>query len=144
MVLADLAHYDGSAGFLVDTNVWIDCIASDHDFGRWSLDHLQSCSEKAPLHVNVIIYTELLVPGTEVAALDELLDVFETRRSPLPWACAALAARAFAHYRRRGGSRSAPLPDFYLGAHAAVSNFTVLTRDRAVYRTYFPALRIVE
>jgi predicted nucleic acid-binding protein len=103
---------------------------------------LQTCSEKSQLHVNLIIYSELLVPGPDVQALDDLLDVFETLRSPLPWACAALTAKAFGFYRSRGGARLLPLPDFYIGAHAAVSNLSVLTRDKAGYASYFPRLAL--
>ncbi len=140
---ADLASYDGSAGVLVDTNVWVDCIDRRSPWHEWAIEHLQSCSEKSPLHVNLIIYTELLVPGPDVTALDALLDVYDTLRSPLPWACAALTAAAFALYRRRGGSRQLPMPDFYIGAHAAVANLSVLTRDPAPYKSYFPRLSVL-
>ena len=92
---------------------------------------------------NLIIYIELLVPGPDVAALDELLDVYDTLRTPLPWACASLAAKAFALSCRRGGSRQLPIPDFYIGAQAAVSNLSVLTRDPAGYRSYFPRLAVL-
>ena len=139
----ELHGYNGSSGFLVDSNVWIDCVDDRSDWHRWAVDRLQACSEQAPLHVNLVIYTELLVPGTDVAALDALLDVYETLRSPLPWSCAALAARAFATYRLRGGARRSPLPDFYIGAHAAVANLAILTRDESPYRAYFPRLRRV-
>lgn len=140
---ASLFGYDGSAGVLVDTNVWVDCIDTTSPWHDWAIERLQDCSERAPLHVNLIIYTELLVPDPDVAALDSLLDVYETLRSPLPWACAALAARAYAAYRRRGGSKHLPLPDFYIGAHAAVSNLRVLTRDPRGYQNYFPRLVVV-
>jgi predicted nucleic acid-binding protein len=140
---ASLQAYDGTAGFLVDSNVWIDCIDPSSPWHGWAVDQLQACSERAPLHVNLVIYTELLVPEPEVAALDALLDVFETQRSALPWSCAALAAKAFGLYRKRGGVRRSPLPDFYIGAHAAVSNLTVLTRDRTPYRSHFPRLALV-
>jgi predicted nucleic acid-binding protein len=140
---ASLARYDGSAGVLVDTSVWIDCIDEASPWHTWAVGQLQACSERAPLHVNLVIYTELLVPGPDVAALDALLDVHETRRTDLPWSCAALAAQAFVLYRRRGGAKSLPLPDFYIGAHAAVSNYALLTRDRGNYRTYFPRLKLV-
>lgn len=143
MAVASLSGYDGSAGVLVDTNVWVDCIDKNSPWHDWAIDKLQVCSEKSPLHVNLIIYTELLVPGPDVAALDELLDVYDTLRTPLPWACAALAAKAFALYRRQGGARLLPMPDFYIGAHAAVSNLTVLTRDLAGYRSYFSRLAVV-
>jgi predicted nucleic acid-binding protein len=140
---ASLASYDGSAGVLVDTNIWVDCIDAASPWHGWAVDSLQSCSERAPLHVNLIIYTELLVPGPDPDELDSMLDVYDTMRSPLPWSCAALAAAAFANYRRHGGSRSQPLPDFFIGAHAAVANLSVLTRDPAGYRSYFPRLKVL-
>lgn len=143
MVAASLASYDGSAGVLVDTNVWVDCIDTESPWHDWAVEQLQQCSERSPLHVNLIIYTELLVPGPDVALLDELLDVYEVRRSGLPWACAALAASAFGLYKRRGGARTLPLPDFFIGAHAAISNLSVLTRDPAGYSTYFPRLALL-
>lgn len=138
-----LAAYDGSAGTLVDTNVWVDCIDTQSPWHHRALDELQACSERAPLQVNLIIYTELLVPGTDVQALDDMLDVYDTLRTALPWGCASLAARAFSLYRRQGGTRLKPLPDFYIGAHAAVANLSVLTRDPAGYRSYFPRLRVI-
>ena len=102
---------------------------------------MQACSERAPLHINLVIHTELLVPEPDIDALDALLDVYETQRSTLPWACAALAAKAFGVDRKRGGVRHSALPEFFIGAHAAVANLTVLTRDVAPYRGYFPRLR---
>ena len=143
MAVVSLARYDGSAGVLVDTNVWVDCIDPDSPWHEWAVETLQRCSERAPLHVNLIIYTELLVPGPDVTSLDELLDVYETLRSNLPWACSALAAKAYGLYRRRGGTRLLPLPDFLIGAHAAVSNLSVLTRDPAGYAGYFPRLAVL-
>ena len=135
--------YDGAAGYLVDSNVWIDCIDASSPWHDWAVDQLQACSERAPLHVNLVIYTELLVPGPDLAALDAMLDVFDTQRSALPWPCAALAAKAFGLYRQRGGVRRSPLPDFFIGAHAAVANLSVLTRDHAPYRSHFPRLVLV-
>jgi predicted nucleic acid-binding protein len=138
-----LASYDGSAGTLVDTSVWIDCIDEASPWNEWAVEQLQRCSERSPLHVNLIIYTELLVPGPQVEALDALLDVYGTVRSPLPWGCAALTAAAFARYRQRGGCRTKPIADFYIGAHAAVSNLSLLTRDPASYRNHFARLVVV-
>ena len=139
---ASLANYDGSAGTLVDTNVWIDCLDATSPWNEWAIEQLQKHSERFPLHVNLIIYTELLVPGPNVDALDALLDVYNTARSPMPWACASLTAAAFALYRRRGGPKQKPLPDFYIGAHAAIANLNVLTRDPAPYKSYFPRLLV--
>ena len=140
---ASLEDYDGSAGVLVDTNVWVDCIDESSSWHEWAMGQLQTCSERSPLHVNLIIYTELLVPGPDIDALDALLAVYDTLRSALPWACASLAAAAFGLYRRRGGSKRVTLPDFFIGAHAAVSNLRVLTRDPTPYRSYFPRLIVV-
>ena len=127
---------------LVDTNVWIDCIDSVSPWHDWAVQQLQLRSERSPSHVNVLVYAELLVPGPDVQALDELLDVFDVQRGALPWACAGLAASALANYKRRGGKRQPPLPDFFTGAHAAIANLSVLTRDRAGYASYFPRLAL--
>lgn len=143
VALAGLAGYDGSAGVLVDTNVWVDCIDEGSAWHEWAIEQLQTECERAPLHVNIVVYTELLVPKPDIQALDAMLDVYDTLRSPLPWACAALTARAFALYRQRGGARVRPMPDFYIGAHAAVANLSVLTRDRTGYTSYFPRLRVI-
>lgn len=143
MANVSLANYDGSAGTLVDTNIWIDCIDINSPWHEWAVEQLQRLSERSPLHVNLIVYTELLIPCPDIGALDALLDVYDTLRTPLPWACAALTAAAFALYRSRGGSKLKPMPDFYIGAHAAVANLNVLTRDPTPYRSYFPRLLVV-
>ena len=141
--MASLAHYDGSSGTLVDTNVWIDCMDVASPWHGWSVDQVQACGETGVLHVNVVVYTELLVPAPDVDLLDAMLDVYAVQRSDLPWSCAALAARAFAVYRQRGGAKTKPLADFFIGAHAAVANLTLLTRDDGAYKSYFPRLRRV-
>ena len=143
MAVARLSGYGGSAGTLVDTHIWIDCIDVDSPWHGWAAGQLQRLSERAPLLVNLIIYTELLVPGPDPEALDAMLDVYDTLRAPLPWACAALTATAFALYRSRGGAKRKPMPDFYIGAHAAVANLSVLTRDPDPYKSYFPRLSVI-
>ena len=143
MAAVSLANYDGTAGVLVDTNIWLDCIDEASPWHDWAMEQLQTCSERSPLHVNIIIYSELLIPRPDVSALDALLDVYETLRTPLPWAAAALTAAAYARYRRKGGAKHKPLPDFFIGAHAAVSNLSVLTRDSRPYRSYFARLAVI-
>jgi hypothetical protein len=138
-----LAGYDGTAGTLVDTNVWVDCIDEGSPWHDWAMAQLQACGERSPLHVNIVIYSELLIPGPDVDALDALLDVYETLRTPLPWAAASLAAAACSVYRRQGGTRQKPLPDFFIGAHAAVANLSVLTRDPRPYKSYFARLQVI-
>lgn len=112
----------------------------DSQWHEWSVDQIQQCSERAPLHINLVIYTELLIPGPNIETLDAMLDIYDTLRSPLPWSCAGLAAKAYLNYRRCGGTRLVPLPDFYIGAHAAAANLSVLSRDVHPYRSHFPRL----
>lgn len=138
-----LTRYDGSAGTLVDTNIWVDCIDEASRWHDWALDQLQTCSERAPLHINLVVYTELLIPGPDTGALDALLDVYDTLRTPIPWSASALTAAAYRMYRRNGGAKTKPLPDFFIGAHAAVANLSVLTRDPRPYRSYFARLKVV-
>jgi predicted nucleic acid-binding protein len=142
-VIEVLSAYDGQSGVLVDTNVWIDCLDAHSAWHEWSIDQLQAASETGALHVNQVIYAELLVPGPAPKLVDELLAVYNIQRSNLPWSAAALAAQAFARYRKRGGPRTKPLPDFYIGAHAAVGNLSLLTRDVSGYRSHFPKLRLL-
>ncbi len=143
MASASLSAYDGTAGTLVDTNVWVDCIDEASPWHDWAMEQLQACSERSPLHVNIVIYTELLIPGPDLGALDALLDVYDTLRTPLPWASASLTAAAYSLYRQRGGSRQKPLPGFFIGAHAAVSNLSVLTRDPRPYKSHFARLEVI-
>lgn len=101
------------------------------------------CSERSLLHINIVIFSELLVPGPDVRALDAMLDIYDTLRTSLPWAAASLVAAAYAMYRRRGGSKQKPLHDFFIGAHAAVANLRVLTRDPKPYTSYFAKLELI-
>ena len=143
MALTSLDEYDGTAGILVDTNVWIDCIDESSSWHQWAIEQLQSCSERYPLHVNIVIYSELLIPGPDVTALDAMLDIYATLRTQLPWASASITATAYALYRRSGGTKQKPLPDFFIGAHAAISNLSVLTRDPKPYKSYFAKLQVI-
>lgn len=143
MALVNLVDYDGTAGVLVDTNVWVDCIDESSPWHDWAVEQLQVCSERSPLHVNIVIFSELLIPGPDVRALDAMLDIYDTLRTPLPWAAAAVTAAAYAMYRSRGGAKQKPLPDFFIGSHAAVSNLSVLTRDPSPYKSYFARLEVI-
>jgi hypothetical protein len=89
-----LSSYHGNAGYLIDTNIWIDYTGPASPRHTWAVDQLQACSARALRHINLVIYTELLVPEPAVDALDATFYVYETQRSALPWACAALAAEA--------------------------------------------------
>jgi hypothetical protein len=132
---------DGRAT-LVDTNVLLDVLTDDPNWKEWSAEHLAKASDSGLLAINPIIYAELAVGFTSIEELDGLLgDDFE--RLPLPWEAGFLAGQCFKRYRRLGGNRRSPLPDFYIGAHAMVSGLTLLTRDATRYRSYFPKLPLV-
>lgn len=128
---------------LVDANILIDIATADPQWSAWSSDTLAELGQGARLVINPLIYAELSVAHSRIEMLEAVLpeDVFH--REPLPWPAAFLAGKAFLAYRRRGGARRSPLPDFYIGAHAAIRGYRLLTRDAARYRTYFPKLQVI-
>jgi hypothetical protein len=128
---------------LVDSNVILDILTEDPDWLDWSASALARQADAGSLVVNQVIYAEVAARFDRIEDLEEALPVEYYRRDPLPWEAAFLAGRCFVRYRRAGGQRRAPLPDFYIGAHALVSGLTLLTRDARRYRTYFPKLRVI-
>ena len=128
---------------LVDSNVILDVITDDKEWGDWSADQLAEAAHSGTLIINPVIYAEVSVGFDRIEDLDDALPASYYRRLPLPFEAAFLAAQCFVKYRRRGGDRRSPLPDFYIGAHAAIAGFTLLTRDARRYKTYFPSLRII-
>jgi predicted nucleic acid-binding protein len=130
-------------GVLVDSNVLLDIATNDPNWSAWSGRALAECAEHARLVINPIIYAEVSIRYTTIEALDAALLPTLYHREPLPWEAGFLAGKCFLQYRRRGGARTAPLPDFYIGAHAAIGNLALLTRDAAHYRSYFPKLEIL-
>lgn len=130
-------------GILVDTNVILDVFTVDPVWHDWSSDALVDAADRARLVVNPIIYAEVSARFATVDELEAELPADVYRREALPWEAAFLAGKAFVAYRGRGGSRRSPLPDFYIGAHALVSGYALLTRDAARYRSYFPRLVVI-
>lgn len=128
---------------LVDSSVLLDVLTEDPSWAGWSSEALERCGDENELAINPIIYAEVSIRFERIEDLDAALPDAEFRRLPLPFEAGFLAGKSYLRYRRRGGLRRAPLPDFYIGAHAAVSGFTLLTRDTARYRTYFPRLRVI-
>ena len=128
---------------LVDSNVLLDVFTEDPAWFEWSAEALSSMAETSTLVVNPIVYAEVSVGFAGIEELEEALPVERFAREGLPWQAAFLAGKCYVAYRRRGGERRSPLPDFYIGAHAAIRGMTLLTRDAARYRTYFPNLKLV-
>lgn len=128
---------------LVDANVILDVRTEDRVWCAWSAAALADVAGRHVLAINPVIYAEVSVDAATIEELDEQLPERLYRRLPLPYEAGFLAGKAFIRYRRSGGKRRSPLPDFYIGAHAAVSELTLLTRDASRYRTYFPTVRLV-
>ena len=128
---------------MVASNVVLDVLSEDPEWFDWSAAMLSDAAERGRLVINPIIYAEVSCAFDRIEDLDEAVPPDYFVREPLPWAAGFLAAKAFVKYRRAGGSRRSPLSDFYIGAHAALAGYTLLTRDAGRYRTYFPKLRVV-
>jgi predicted nucleic acid-binding protein len=128
---------------LVDSNILLDVLTEDPRWFSWSSEALARCADESGLVINPIVYAEVSIGFDRIEDVESALpqDVFV--RSPLPWDAGFLAGKCFQAYRRRGGAKRSPLPDFYIGAHAAVSGLSLLTRDPARYRTYFPKLKLI-
>ncbi len=131
-----------ATGTLVDSNVLLDILTEDASWLDWSSGALAAAAESGPLFINPIVYSEVSVRFSRIEDLDDALPPEDFRRAPLPWTAAFLAGKAFLAYRRNRGTSSTPLPDFLIGAHAAVADFDLLTRDPTRYRAYFPKVQL--
>jgi predicted nucleic acid-binding protein len=128
---------------LVDSNIILDLVTDDAEWFDWSSESLAKAADESTLAINPIVYAEVSIGFRTIEELEDLLPSGDFRRLELPYEAAYLAGKAFLAYRRRGGGRTAPLPDFYIGAHAAVSGMRLLTRDPQRYRTYFPTVKVL-
>lgn len=128
---------------LVDANVLLDVLTDDPAWADWSASQLDAHAGDGQLCINPIIYAEVSVGFERIEQLDRVLAPEAFTRLDLPWEAAFLAGKAFLQYRRARGSRSSPLPDFFIGAHAAIDRMTLLTRDARRYRTYYPKLELI-
>jgi len=126
----------------VDSSVLLDILTRDPSWSAWSVDALADAADRGGLVINPMIYAEVSVRFSRVEDLDDALRPQDFIRAQLPWEAAFLAGKAFASYRRQGGTRTSPLPDFYIGAHAAVSGLDILTRDVRRYSSYFPSVSL--
>ena len=130
-------------GVLVDSNVLLDLATNDPVWGGWSARALAECADLAELVIDPIIFAEVSIAFATIERLNAALPAVSYAREALPWEAAFLAGKCFLAYRRRGGTKATPLPDFYIGAHAAVEKLALLTRDAARYRTYFPTVEVL-
>lgn len=137
------ARLEDCRGVLVDSNVLLDIATNDANWADWSAHALAECADRTALIINPIVYAEVSIGFSSIEALDAALPSASYEREALPWEAGFLAGKSYLAYRRRGGQRATPLPDFYIGAHAAIAGLALLTRDVARYRTYFPKVELL-
>ena len=127
----------------VDTNVLLDLVTDDPVWAEWSIEQLETASLSGPLLINDIVYAELAVRYERIEDLDAFVADAGLVMTPFPRAALFLVGKVFTQYRRVGGSRTGVLPDFLIGAQAAVERWPILTRDTARYRSYFPSVKLI-
>ena len=128
---------------LVDTNVILDLVANDPVWADWSQQQLEAARLQTTLCVNPVIYAELSIAFKKIEELETVLNEGEFRLEPIPREALFLAGKAFAKYRKLKGARTGVLPDFFIGAHAAIAELPLLTRDTRRYASYFPTLHLI-
>jgi predicted nucleic acid-binding protein len=128
---------------LVDTNVLLDVVTDDPNWSDWSIEQLEAAALRGPLLINDVVYAELAVRYERIEWLEAFLAEAGLEMTVLPRSALFLAGKVFQKYRKAGGSRAGVLPDFFIGAHAAVNQLDLLTRDTARYRTYFPTVKLI-
>lgn len=128
---------------LVDSNVILDAILGSSPWKAWSSERLEACARQARLVINPMIFAEVSVSFPLIEDAEAAMSVNYLEREPISYDAAFLAGKAYLAYRRRGGEKRSPLPDFFIGAHAAVAGYSLLTRDASRYRTYFPRLAVI-
>lgn len=131
------------SGVLIDSNVLLDLMTQDPVWVQWSMNAIEQAADRHRLVINPIIYAEVSVRYSRIEDLEEALPRQMFDREAMPYEAAFLAGKAFLAYRRQGGERRSPLPDFFIGAHAAVAGYQLLTRDASRYRSYFPRLPLI-
>jgi predicted nucleic acid-binding protein len=128
---------------LVDTNVLLDVATNDPKWATWSLHQLDAASVRGPVFINAVVYAEFSVGYARIEEVDKILADVGLELVQMPRPALFLAGKAFQRYRTQRGTRSSVLPDFFIGAHAAVARFSLLTRDPRRYRTYFPGMDLI-
>ena len=130
-------------GILIDSCILLDLFTNDPKWGDWSESILDQYSQTNTLYINSIIYTEISIGFKKIEELDETISKLNIKVLEIPREALFLTGKAFLRYRRNKGTKNSPLPDFFIGAHASVSRFSLITRDVAKYKTYFPQLDLV-
>lgn len=131
------------SAILIDANVLLDVMTQDTRWLAWSAGAIERAADRHRLVINPVIYAEVSIRYSRIEELDAALPKTMFDREAIPYEAAFLAGKSFLAYRRRGGTKQSSLPDFFIGAHAAVAGYPLMTRDAARYRTYFPKLSLI-
>lgn len=130
-------------GILVDSCVLLDLFTDDEHWADWSEAMLEKYSQTNTLYINSIVYTEISIGFDRVEEVESAIDALAIKVLELPREALFLTGKAYLKYRKNKGTKTSPLPDFFIGAHASVSQFGLVTRDMAKYKTYFPQVRLI-
>ena len=130
-------------GVLVDSCILLDLFTDDLTWGDWSGKILEKYSQTNTLYINSIVYTEISIGFKNIEEIDAVLEQMGIKVLEIPREALFLAGKTFLKYRRNKGSKHSTLPDFFIGAHASISSFDIITRDVSKYRTYFPKLNLI-
>ena len=130
-------------GYLVDSNVILDLFLDNPDWADWSETTLTKYGDQNTLFINLVVYTEISIGFERIEALEKSIQIAAFQMLEIPKEALFLAGKAFLQYKKSKGSKSSPLPDFYIGAQAAVMNLDLITRDVSRYRTYFPTVNLI-
>ena len=130
-------------GILVDSCILLDLFTDDPNWANWSQRKLEEYSQINSLYINSIIYTELSMVFQKIEELEEAINMLNLRVLEIPREALFLTGKVFLKYRKNKGTKNSPLPDFFIGAHASVSNFSLITRDVSKFTTYFPKIRLI-
>ena len=128
---------------MIDSNVILDIVSQDREWFEWSCETVKSLAQGNVLVINAVIYSEVSIGYKNIEEVEDLFVPDYFIREPIPWEACFLAGKCFLNYRKKGGTKTSPLPDFFIGAHALVRGLRLLTRDTARYRTYFPRLQLI-
>jgi hypothetical protein len=130
-------------GILVDSNIILDVFLDDPNWAEWSESKLEKFSALTKLYINPIVYSEISIGFKRIEELESVLNRAGFQMLDIPKEALFLAGKVFLKYRKNRGAKRSPLPDFYIGAHAAILEMELITRDESRYRTYFPTVKLI-
>ncbi len=130
-------------GIFIDSCVLLDLFTDDPNWAEWSENVLEKYSQTNTLYINSIVYTEISIGFKKIEEVETAITELEIKVLEMPREALFLTGKVFLQYRKNHGTKTSPLPDFFIGAHTAVSKFDLITRDTSKYKTYFPQVKLI-